>query len=146
MTIIATACLSGRYPYTAFTSVDDSGWVYGDTLSFPVAASATPITGELMLDITHDNTFAYSNLWIEMTYTDSLTSWRDTVNIRLATPDGHWLGHGLEGYYQLETPVKSPVILTDSSVICLRHIMRVDTLTGLSRIGLTLRTYDNASF
>ena len=141
MCVAATACMSDRYPYTSFTPLGPDGWVYGDTLTFDVLLPDSTAHGDLLLDVTHDNSYPYSNLWLEITHhADSATSGRDTVEITLCDPVGKWYGRGIEGLYQLETPLKEGIRLTDSTSIIIRHIMRVDTLRGLSRIGLTFRS------
>lgn len=138
--LIATACLGNRYPFTCSQLLPDSGWAYGDTITFSVNLSDTTARGNLMIDIAHDNSYTYSNLWLEMTRSTGMTEQRDTLEVTLCDSLGHWLGHGVEGYYQLETTICDDAILADSATISLRHIMRVDTLQGLSRIGLTLKT------
>ncbi|MDE6802250.1 MAG: gliding motility lipoprotein GldH [Muribaculaceae bacterium] len=139
--VIATACIGHRYPYTAFTQLRPDGWAYGDTLTFDVRLTDSVTRGDMLIDITHDNSYPYSNLWLEITHrADSATVARDTVAVTLCDPIGKWYGRGIEGLYQLETPLKEDILLTDSTTITIRHIMRLDTIRGLSRIGLTFRS------
>lgn len=138
----ATSCVGDAYRYTGYRRIPDSLWAYGDTLAFNVTLPGSAATGTLLLDITHDNTYPYSNLWLELSRFESDTILRDTLNVELCDPAGHWFGKGIEGHYQLETPVLSAVTLRDSSFIALRHIMRVDTVSGISQVGLTLFNND----
>lgn len=138
--LAATACMSDRYPYTSFATLGSGGWAYGDSVTFAVTLPNSTAAGDLLIDLTHDNSYQYSNLWLEITYPPTAGSpERDTVEITLCDPVGKWFGRGIEGLYQLETPLRAGISLTDSTSISIRHIMRVDTLRGLSRIGLTLK-------
>lgn len=141
MCVVATACIGSHYPYTSFKAIGSDGWAYGDTLVFPVEVNDSAVTGNLLIDISHDNSYPYSNLWLEVTYpsAEGADPQRDTVEITMCDPVGNWFGRGVEGIYQLETPLKDAATLADSSQIAIRHIMRVDTLRGISRIGLTLK-------
>lgn len=139
MILVATACMGGRYDYSGYNSIDASGWAYGDTLRYNIALNDSIQTGRLLIDITHDNFYPYSNLWVEVTIPgDSTSVMRDTVDIRLCDPLGHWHGKGIEGHYQLETELIPRVTLRNNSTVTLRHIMRVDTIHNISQIGLTL--------
>lgn len=92
----------------------------------------------MLVTLTHDNSYSYSNLWLEIVYTDDARiEHTDTVNIEMCDVFGNWYGTGLPGHYQLtDTLSRKPVSLADSSVVKVRHIMRVDTLTGISQIGI----------
>lgn len=131
--------MGGRYPYSSYRAVSSAGWAYGDTLVYPVTLADSVETGNLLIALTHDNLYPYSNLWLEVTIIgDSALLLRDTVDLRLCDTSGRWFGRGIEGYYQLETPLCPQITLPDSATITLRHIMRADTIHSISQIGLYL--------
>lgn len=125
--------------FSAFTPLPENGWAYGD--SVVILASGIDSIGEhrLAVGLCHSDEFLYRNLWLELSHRDpSGAMVRDTVNIPMADSHGRWLGKGMGANYQIEVVMPYPVELTDSTPISVRHIMRVDTLRGVSKIGVTV--------
>lgn len=137
--LVITAC-TGGHEFSGFKDLPADGWVYGDRCDFTVDLPVQEATRHIMLSLTHDNSYPYSNLWVEMTLADPTgTLSVDTVNIEMCDPAGNWYGKGMPGHYQLsDTLTRHPVILRDSTRLTLRHIMRVDTLRGISQVGVEL--------
>ena len=74
-----------------------------------------------------------------MSYTDSIGKlYRDSVNLQLADEFGRWQGKSLAGSHQYEAMLNHAFPLADSTRVNLRHIMRVDTVRGIERVGLTV--------
>ncbi|MDE6448879.1 MAG: gliding motility lipoprotein GldH [Muribaculaceae bacterium] len=135
--VVAVSCgRSGEY--TGYHEIEPSGWPYGDVLEYTVSLRDSVALRPMLLTLTHDNSYNYSNLWLEVRYTERGGGAHvDTVNVEMCDVYGNWYGNGLPGHYQLvDTLSVRPVALADSSVVCVRHIMRVDTLTGISQIGI----------
>ncbi|MDE5634733.1 MAG: gliding motility lipoprotein GldH [Muribaculaceae bacterium] len=135
--VVAISCgRSGEY--TGYHEIKPSGWAYGDGLEYTVSVGDSMALRPMLLTLTHDNSYNYSNLWIEVRYTERGGEVHvDTVNVEMCDVYGNWYGNGLPGHYQLvDTLSRGPVSLADSSVVSVRHIMRVDTLTGISQIGI----------
>lgn len=136
---------SHTHDYTGYRMIAAEGWAYGDKLDYVVSspyATDSVLTGNIAIALTHDNNYEYNGLWLEVSYTplgDASTR-RDTVYISMCDDYGHWYGTGMPGYYQLsDTITTSPVTLDTASVISVRHIMRVDTLTGISQVGILVQ-------
>ena len=127
-----------------FHAVDVSGWVYGDTLRYDLAAadSDSVWTGDIAVAIRHAASYPYSNLWMEVSFpqSDSITS--DTLNILLADAYGNWLGRGLGLSFQRVDTVLRNVTLPVPTSLSLRHIMRADRLTDIEQIGLIFISND----
>lgn len=135
--VVAVSCgRSGEY--TGYYEIEPSGWPYGDVLEYTVSLGDSAALRPMLLTLTHDNSYNYSNLWLEVRYTERGGGAHvDTVNVEMCDVYGNWYGNGLPGHYQLvDTLSVRPVALADSSVVSVRHIMRVDTLTGISQIGI----------
>lgn len=142
--VIVTAC--GQVDsFSRYSDIGADGWPYGQTFEYRVGATPrgdSVMTGVLTISVTHDNMYEYSNLWVEVQRYDTLSGLRqvDTLNIPLCDNMGNWYGKGLPGHYQLSHAISpQPVTLHTGDRISLRHIMRVDTLTGISQVGLTLQ-------
>lgn len=135
ITLLA-ACTRER-EFTAYTTIDWQGWPYGSPVEYVVHIPDSTATGMLSLSLTHDNNYPYSNLWLEISYRDGEQPHCDTVNIEMCDVYGRWYGKGLPGHYQLtHRLIDRPVLLHDSDVVTIRHIMRVDTLPSISQVGI----------
>ena len=93
----------------------------------------------LRFGLTHSNDYPYSNLWLEVTYHGEESSYRDTLNVSLADVYGRWLGSGFGANYQHEVVLNPRADIDLTRPVTVRHIMRVDTLRGLDRIGVSVR-------
>lgn len=124
--------------YTGYHEFTPSGWPYGENCDYVVRIGDQAASRPLLVTLTHDNSYNYSNLWLEVSYTDAhKVKHVDTVNVGMCDVYGNWYGSGLPGHYQLtDTLSRGCISLTDSSLVSIRHIMRVDTLTGISQIGI----------
>lgn len=113
---------------------DDQGWLYGDTLTFENDWSDAD---SVNINIYHTDAYNYSNLWIEMSYTTKENSVvADTFNIMLADPAGRWLGRGNGLTYNLSAAVHPGHAIAKDTPLRVRHIMRVDSLCDIEKIGL----------
>lgn len=135
--MLATACVD-RGAYSRFEQVPPEGWAYGDTLRFPVERADSTAPATLRLAVRNSNAYPYSNLWLEVTYNHEGRRHIDTVEIRLADVYGRWTGQGFGPEYQSEVKMVKSVVPDNGSWIGVRHVMRVDTITGLEQIGVTL--------
>ncbi|MDE7386789.1 MAG: gliding motility lipoprotein GldH [Muribaculaceae bacterium] len=138
--LVATvSSCTGGYKYSDYREVATEGWPYGERFDYTVTGRDSVFTGTLMVSLTHDNSYEYSNIWLEVTVPGDSTVMVDTVNVTLCDPYGNWYGNGMPGHYQFtDTLVGRPLTIADSSRITVRHIMRVDTLRGISQVGISL--------
>ena len=141
MAVLAIGCRGVSSDYSEFRELPERGWAYGDTVSIADrTADSLPGEREMTVAVVHSNTYPYSNLWLELTYADAAgRQYRDTVEMTLADDYGHWLGNGIGERYQSERTVRAGVNLPQRSDVKIRHVMRVDTLRGIEKIGLTIR-------
>lgn len=152
-TVGMCGCTGGRH--SDFATLDAAkGWAYTDTLVFTTMDTTRQDLGKYerrphpmttYVAIRHNDSYPYANLWLEATYTDSKGQPRiDTLNLRLADEYGRWKGKGFGSSYQIEIPLGSRVRADSLSTVRIRHIMRVDTLRGVDRVGINL--YKNDSY
>lgn len=99
-----------------------------------------PEMGEtrLALTIGHSDAFPYSNLWLEAKYVTGDTIVCDTFNIRMADSFGRWYGKGMGVDYQLCDTVTTSYRIKGDTKLHIRHVMRVENLPEIFRIGLTI--------
>lgn len=113
--------------FSAYSRLPQRGWAYGDTVSFTTDSTAT---APLLLALRHNESFPFRTLCLEL----SDSTRRDTMCIDLADSYGRWLGKGVGNSLQLAAPI--PFAAKPASRLNIRHIMRVDTLTGIEQLGL----------
>lgn len=120
-------------------SVDTGGWNYGDTLHFDLGTQEDPvIDGRLAVVVRHTAGYAYSNLWLEVSYPPADSLRPDTFNVRLSNSFGDWYGKGLGLSYQLTDTVDRKLNLSAPATLSVRHIMRTDRLEDIEQIGLLI--------
>jgi len=79
----------------------------------------------------------YSNLWLEIEYSDAdRNTRRDTINLKLADAYGRWLGIGNAPDYQVTDTISRNLRHANGAPVRVRHIMRVDTLEGIDIVGV----------
>lgn len=138
--LLAVAC--GERSYSRWANLPTDGWIYTDTVALlPVDTmlhdNDSLVRGAIRIAVRHENSYRYSNLWLEMTYhTDGRRLIRDTINLRLADVYGRWIGSGFGASYQQEALISSSSVIDVTQPVALRHIMRVDTLRGIEQIGI----------
>lgn len=137
--IAVSACSERHGNFGLFHPVPQQGWAYGDTLMFDVNNLDNAAAGrKISIAVRHNADYPYRNLALEVTYRNGQRVVLDTVNMELADIYGSWKGNGLGPQRQMEATVAPVAALPDSSRISVRHVMRVDTLRGISEIGILI--------
>ena len=137
--VVAVSCDGKINRYSDFAQIPEAGWAYGDTLEFLAYGNDLLNAQSMNVAIRHNEKYLYRNLWIELSYNDSIgNNYIDSVNIELADAYGRWNGSGIGTSYQCSVSVPHPVTVADSTKIKVRHIMRLDTVKGIELVGVTI--------
>lgn len=133
------SCSDRHENFGQFLPMPVKGWAYGDTIRFIASKlDSTSTSRKLRIAVRHSADYPYRNLVLEVTYSNGNGMSRDTVNMELADAYGSWRGNGLGPIRQMEFPVTLEAAIPDSAQITVRHVMRVDTLRGISEIGILI--------
>lgn len=121
--------------------VDEAGWYKNDLARFDLVIEDSISTFNYYLNLRHTVDYRYSNLFVflKTTYPNGNVS-RDTIEFVLADKSGEWFGKGwgkirdnsvllVEG---IKFPLKGPYTFQ------IQQAMRVDTLKGISNIGIRI--------
>ena len=136
----AASCTGPRNDYSDFTPLPADGWLYGDTIVFTPEITDSIADGELSVAVCHDSDYPYSNLWLEVSFPAGAGSiHRDTIEMQLADPYGHWLGKGLGTGHQMQRTLPGRIRLHRGTRVSVRHIMRLDTLRHIRQVGITFQ-------
>ncbi len=136
VTLALGACAPGNECST-FVDLAAGGWAYGDSVVFTPAMADSVADGHLKIAVCHDNSYPWSNLWLEVSYPGPQGTYRDTVEMTLADPFGHWQGKAIGSTYQMQATLPARLRLHADTRVEVRHIMRLDTLRGLTKVGVT---------
>ncbi len=126
--------------FSSFATIDGGGWLYAEPVPMVVdTLRDSTATGTLVLSLRHGADYPYSNIWLEISKArrDSVVM-RDTFDIILADDFGKWRGKGMGTSLQLTDTLRRSFRIARGDTLMLRHIMRLDTLDGIERVGLIL--------
>ncbi len=140
---VTAGCGRGERDYSRWTPIPTEGWAYGDTLMLVpadtlLADNDSLVRRPLRLGVVHSSAYPYANLWLEVTYRGGRKLFRDTVNLTLADIYGRWIGKGFGSYYQREVLLTPEADIDVREPVMVRHIMRLDTLRHIDRIGISI--------
>ncbi len=134
-----TGCV-GKGETSLFRTLPESGWLYGDTLEFVTDSVPSGAEASFSIVLVHNDSYPFRNLWIETSYVDRDSGVHvDTVDIQLCDRFGRWLGKGFGDSYQVETTSFPATSVAPASRVTLRHILRVDTLRGIEKVGIDIK-------
>lgn len=138
--VIFTAFACGQSSvFEDYHSIKNETWCRNDVAEFN---AEIPVAGRyaLSLCLRHTTDYELANLWCFLTtWGPAELSFRDTVNIKMAEPDGRWIGQG-SGIKTLEQPINPKVIELPQGNITFRleQGMRTECLKGVKDIGIKI--------
>lgn len=141
LALMLNSC-DGGVVYDSYGHVDSDGWDKGDTLFFDVPPVKSSGNYAFSIGLRTNSSFPFMSLSVvvERQINPGNKVYADTLKCRLADEKGHLLGRGISCYqYDFDIP---PVDLRqgDSLRVSVRHIMRRETLPGISDVGLKVAT------
>ncbi len=122
-------------------SLPQEGWHKNDAVNFNVNINDSINSFKFNLNIRNTTDYRYSNLYIFLkTELPNGNISHDTIECILANNEGKWLGKGWgnikENNIVLKSNLRFP--LTGNYKFLLQQAMRVDTLKGISDMGLSI--------
>jgi gliding motility-associated lipoprotein GldH len=106
MCILLVACGQKDF-YVHNVPIEKGIWPAGRFYRFEVPVSDTVSYYNVYLQVRNDGRYEYSNLWLFIrTNSPTGASLRDTLECRLADPQGRWQGRGSGGRFSLEIPLR----------------------------------------
>lgn len=139
--LLSSACSPRREVYDHFAALPSDGWNVADVQVFDFSLPAIPDTYELALTVRHGSRYDNRNLWMFVSFADSVGIWRtDTVNCILADRFGKWYGSGWGVHYQFRQ------ILSDDfrfrmggeQQIRVQQAMRYNPVMDITDIGISV--------
>jgi gliding motility-associated lipoprotein GldH len=137
--LLLSACHNDTL-YSGVVDISDS-WPKDNAVKFSVPVSDTLMPYSFYVNIRHTGKYRYSNLYLFMeTHFPNHTYTRDTIEIRMATPQGKWLGKGWgdvkEDHVLLKPGFRFP--LKGNYEFLFWQGMRTDTLKAITSVGIEI--------
>lgn len=136
--LVALSC-NNSVVFEGYHAIPDEEWCRTEIAEFKVEI---PEAGRYMVSLClrHTSDYEMANLWCFMETRGVMPkSYRDTVNIKVAEPDGRWLGEG-GAIKTLEQPLKSKIVELPKGTLSVRleQGMRIECLKGVKDIGIKI--------
>ncbi len=145
MSVIFVSC-NTKTVFDQSVQLPSEGWYKNDAVSFNVNISDSLTNYIFGLNIRNTTDYRYSNLYIFLiTEFPNGNISHDTIECILANKEGKWLGKGWGNIKENKIILKSGIRfpLAGNYKFLIHQAMRVDTLTGISDMGLNIVTEDN---
>lgn len=141
--IIAISCLwlgcKPKPTYSSFQSVPMFRWATDSVAQFVYEAEQS-YDGRILIDVRHNETYPYQNMWLFVGVSTPDTTTIDTIEFYLADDRGKWLGTGKNGVIEMPILYEQHFAFDSASTytFTLQHGMREQTLRGVSDIGVII--------
>lgn len=134
--LLCAACNSSAV-FEKYQELPDENWSRYNVLEF---TANIPDSGlyQVQLCLRHTTDYEMSNLWCFISTRSSLpTEIKDTLNLKIAEPDGRWLGKGRTIKTIEQNINRNPVMLPRGQVVFrIEQGMRIDDMKGIKNVGL----------
>lgn len=145
-TVVFVGCESNIV--TSDTRAITGGWGMDQTIEFEMPALDSTGVYNLFVDIRNNNDYPFNNLFliVSMDFPNGKVI-TDTLEYRMARPDGTWLGSGLGSIKENKLWYKEGVQFSESGVYRMRisqavrnngEVSGVSQLQGITDIGYTV--------
>ena len=140
ITIVTSSCNTNS-TFNQSVELPSSGWYKNNAVAFNVDVADSLSSYKFALNVRNNTNYRYSNLYVFLiTEFPNGNITRDTIECALANNQGKWLGKGWgdikENNIILKSNLRFP--LMGNYRFLIQQAMRVDTLTGIADIGLSL--------
>ncbi len=140
LSLLGFLCISCHaYLFEEYQNIPDEEWCIRNPIRFKIDIPEDG-TYELLSGIRHTTDYEMANLWCFIKISDSTrVLFRDTLNIKLAKPDGRWLGDGFT-IKSIEKELNKKTYLTQGEYTCeIEQGMRMQCLKGIKNVGLIVK-------
>ena len=139
--LIATACDKEVF-HNESVHIKNNEWKASDTLFYSFNSKDTLSSYDFYFEIRNTTDYDMQNLYLFITaYYPGNTFSRDTAECILAAPDGNWYGKGMGKHKDNRFLFRKGVRFRKPGnyVIAVNQAMRIDTLKGISDVGILIK-------
>ena len=115
--VLALSSCNELLVYSDYQPINEGKWGMDQGVDFQFSELDSTQTYNLFINIRNDDTFAFSNLFLitEMEYPSGNTV-KDTLEYRMAEPNGEWLGKGMGSVKENKLWYKEKIDFPNSGV------------------------------
>lgn len=128
--------------YEAFLAVSEDGWHADSTARFQVEIKDSTARYAVIFHLRANQDYPFANLYLFRRIVSAEgQEYGDTANLRLADPQGRWLGEGVGAVKTFSRPFRAQALQfreTGTYTFEFTQAMRQDPLPGVESLGLTL--------
>ncbi len=120
----------------------DHQWMNGDKKSFVMEAMDTTTVYQMDIQLSHEETYKYQNLYIKtLTKYPSGKEVSSVTSLELINEDGSWAGDKGEGGRKVDIPLQHRFTFPEvgSYTWSVEPFMRVDTVEGINSLKVVCR-------
>lgn len=141
--VVCAACHSSAV-FEQYEELPEETWSRKNVLEFK---TVIPDSGlyEIKLCLRHTTDYEMANLWCFIsTRSRNPRELKDTVNFKIAEPDGRWLGKGNHVKTLEHSINKNPVSLPQGDIIFrVEQGMRTEEMKGVKNVGIRIEKKTN---
>jgi len=133
---------SGGLIYEKYAEIDGLGWEYNSPVTFEVDVEDASKKYDFYVNLRHTNDYPYSNLWLMLySYPPEGNPTQQRMELKLAKPDGKWIGTGLGANITHEIRVKSGFTFPAPGkyAFTVQHDMREQIVAAISHVGIRIQ-------
>lgn len=134
--------------YSDYHSTSNANWPKDSVMEFQFTNHDTVSGHHLFITVRNDTDYPYSNLFLiaNLEFPSGITI-RDTLEYKMADPEGNWLGQGSGSLVDNKLWYKENIVFPSSGVytLTIAHAMRdngsvdgVDLLPGITDVGVEI--------
>jgi gliding motility-associated lipoprotein GldH len=132
------------YVYKEKQEISQEGWAYADSVCFHFDIQDTLTHYNLWLDVDHDASYAYQNIYVQF-HTQFPDGKRQdqTLSLELADQNGLWNGECRSNRCSIHIPLQSNAYFNQTGTysICLEQYMRISPLPGILGFQLAIEPF-----
>ena len=143
--LAATACNNDVF-HNESVHLNKDKWKAEDTLFYTFNSKDTLATYDFYFEIRNTTDYDMQNLYLFITaYYPGNTFSRDTAECILAAADGKWFGKGMGKHKDNRFLFRKGVRFRKPGnyIIAVNQAMRIDTLNGISDVGILIKKQAN---
>ncbi|UII81489.1 gliding motility lipoprotein GldH [Flagellimonas sp. CMM7] len=145
---LSLASCNNNLTFSDYKAMENGSWRIDNPVNFEFSNLDSIQTHNMFINIRNDNTFQFNNLFLitELEYPNGNTL-KDTLEFKMAEPNGEWLGKGLGSIKENKLWFQEKVVFSDSGVyrVSISHAMRkngdvdgIYVLDGITDVGLEI--------
>lgn len=134
------ACDDSRY-FEESKPLEDQSWGINEKIGFEFDVEDTVNTYDFFINLRNGSDYPYANIWVFVDYTyPNSSTFTDTIECPLATPDGRWIGSGIGDIIDNKILFKKNARfpLAGHYNINFRHGMRDEEVPQIMDVGLRI--------